>query len=129
MSTIAERSQRRFAVLAEAEVVDAMDVDIPGFSIGKVFNKDGTVGKQASAYAPDEMRALLEHAQKTAAELADAIRDGQIAASPAAIGEKWSACAWCDYRAVCGIDPSRPGSRKRPLEEIDREEMVRRLQK
>ena len=126
---IAKELRLRGVVLADAEVVDAMDVDIPGFSIGKVFNKDGTVGKQASAYALDEMRALLEHAQKTAAELADAIRDGQIAASPAAIGEKWSACAWCDYRAVCGIDPARPGSRKRPLEEIDREEMVKRLQK
>ena len=124
---IAKELRLRGVVLAETEVVDAMDFDIPGFSIGKVFNKDGTVGKQTSAYTLEEMRALLSHAKKTAAELADAIRDGQIAASPAAIGEKWSACDWCDYRAVCGIDPSRPGAQKRPLEEIDREEMVRRL--
>ena len=124
---IAKELRLKGVVLAEAEVVDAMDVDIPGFSIGKVFNRDGTVGKQAPAYALDEMHALLGHAKKTAADLADAIRDGQIAVSPAAIGEKWSACAWCDYRAVCGIDPSLPGHQKRPLEEIDREELIQRL--
>ena len=124
---IAKELRLRGVVLAEAEVVDAMDTDIPGFSIGKVFNKDGTVGKNASAYALEEMRALLDHAKKTAADLADAIRDGQIAVSPASIGEKWSACTWCDYRAVCGLDPSLPGSQKRPLEELDREELIRRL--
>ena len=124
---IAKELRLKGVVLADAEVVDAMDSDIPGFSIGKVFNRDGTVGKQASAYLLDEMRALLGHAQKTAADLADAIRDGQIAVSPAAIGEKWSACDWCDYRAVCGLDPSLPGSHKRPLEEMSREELIQKL--
>ena len=123
---IAKELRLKGVVLADAEVVDAMDADIPGFSIGKVFKQDGTVGKKTSAYALDEMHALLNHAQKTAAELADAIRGGQIEASPAATHD-WSACTWCDYRAVCGIDPSRPGPQKRELEEIDREEMIRRL--
>ena len=36
--------------------------------------------------------------------LADAIRDGQIGVSPAAIGTSWSACTWCDYRAVCSAE-------------------------
>ena len=124
---IARELRLKGVVLADVEVVDAMDVDIPGYSIGKVFNKDGTVGKSAAAYTLEEMHALLDHARSTAANLADAIRDGQIAMAPASIGEKWSACDWCDYRAVCGIDPSRPGTRERPLEELDREELIRRL--
>ena len=124
---IARELQLKGVVLADAEVVDAMDADILGFSIGKVFNKDGTVAKNASAYTLDEMGALLEHARKTAADLAAAIRDGQIGVSPAAIGDGWSACGWCDYKAICGIDPALPGARKRALEELSREELIQRL--
>ena len=124
---IARELQLKGVVLADAQVVDAMDADIPGLSLGKVFNKDGTVASFAQAYSLEEMHALLEHAKKTAADLADAIRQGQIAVSPAAIGESWSACTWCEYRAVCGLDPALPGAQKRTLIELTRQELIERL--
>jgi len=124
---IARELQLKGVVLADAQVVDAMDADIPGLSLGKVFNKDGTVASFAQAYSLEEMNALLEHAKKTAADLADAIRQGQIAVSPAAIGESWSACTWCEYRAVCGLDPALPGAQKRTLIELTRQELIERL--
>jgi len=85
------------------------------------------VASFAQAYSLEEMHALLEHAKKTAADLADAIRQGQIAVSPAAIGESWSACTWCEYRAVCGLDPALPGAQKRTLIELTRQELIERL--
>lgn len=124
---IAQELRLKGVVLADAQVVSAMDADIPGYSIGKVFNKDGSVDSHASAYTLTEMHALLEHARQTAADLADAIRDGQIDATPAFIGEKWSACTWCEYRPVCGLDPALPGASRRPLQEMTREELLQRL--
>lgn len=124
---IARELQLKGVVLADAQVVDAMDADIPGLSLGKVFNKDGTVASFAQAYTLEEMHCLLEHARQTAADLADDIRAGQIAVSPAAIGERWNACAWCEYRAVCGLDPSLPGAQKRMLTELTRQELIERL--
>lgn len=124
---IASKLQLKGVVLADAQVVDAMDSDIPGYSIGKVFKKDGSVSPYASAYSLEELRALLRHARETAASLAEAIRGGEIAAIPAQIGESWSACDWCGRRAVCGLDPSLPGAKRRALKEMKREELVERL--
>lgn len=86
---IAQGATPQGVVLAETEVVDAMDADVPGLSLGKVLNADDTASRSASAL--DLRRcALLSHARDTAASLADGIRRGQIGITPAQIGS-WSA--------------------------------------
>lgn len=122
---IARALRLKGVVLADAEVVEAMDAQEPELSIGKVFKKDGSVDAHAQAYTLEEMHALLQHAQETAAGLADGIRAGDIAVSPAAIGEGWSACQWCRYGAVCGLDPA--VSEKRTLPALSRKEFIERL--
>ncbi len=124
---IAKELRLSGVVLADSEVVRAMDSDIPEFSIGKVLNRDGSIAAHAQAYSMEEMHALLGHAKQTAADLADAIRAGQIAVSPAEIGTKWSACTWCEYRSVCQLDPALPGAQKRVLCELSRQELADRL--
>lgn len=123
---IAKSLRLKGVVLAETEVVDAMDAEEKNYSLDKVFNKDGTVAKTAAALELEDMHALLTHAQKTAAQLADRIRQGQIDVSPAQI-DQWSACDYCQYRAVCGLDPALPGGGKRCLEDFPREELMARL--
>lgn len=113
-------------VLAETEVIAAMDAEVPQYSIDKVFNKDSTVDKTANALGLDEMRALLTHAEKTAAQLADHIREGRINASPAQTGT-WCACDFCDYSAICGLDPKLPGCKNRELPPMTREELLEKL--
>ncbi len=49
--------------------------------------------------------ALLEHTEKTLAQLADEILDGDIAIQPYRLGDQ-SPCAACAYRAVCRFDAS-----------------------
>lgn len=112
-------------VLADAEVVDAMDTE-GGFSLGTIFKKSGEVSANAPAYTPEEMQQLLEHTRDTAAMLADGIRAGDVSVSPAAI-DQWSACQWCEYAAVCGVDPSLPGCTKRVLPHMKRQELLQRL--
>jgi len=123
---IAQSLHLKGVVLAEAEVVDAMDADVQQYSIDKVFNQDGTVAKSANALELEEMQALLTHAETTAAQLADRIRQGRISAAPAQI-DQWSACDYCEYSAVCGLDPKLPGCEKRKLEGMSREELMARL--
>jgi ATP-dependent helicase/nuclease subunit B len=111
---IAKALQLKGVVLADAEVVAAMDTDIPGYSIGKVFNQDGSIAARAQAVDLNGMQELISHAQVTAAHLADEIRKGDISVSPAAIGQ-WNECAWCEYAAVCKRDARLPGSEFREL--------------
>lgn len=123
---IAQAMRLKGVVLAETEVVEAMDGDVPGYALSRVFNKDGSLSAGASAYALEEMHGLLHHAQVTAASLADRIRSGCIDVSPAQI-DQWSACDWCPYAGVCGIDPALPGGEKRWLECADKEDLMRRM--
>ena len=104
---IAKALQLKGVVLADAEIVDAMDSDIPGYSVGKVFNSDGSVSAYANALDLEQMQDLLTHAESKAAELADGIRAGDIAVSPASTGQ-WTACTFCDYAAICRRDGTLP---------------------
>lgn len=123
---IAKELRLKGVVLAETEVVRAMDFDEPEFSLEKVFNANGTVAAKANAVNLEEMHALLDHAQKTAADLTDHIREGQIDVAPASCGD-WNACQWCDYASVCRRDPRLPGGDFRELSDMNREEFAMRL--
>lgn len=116
----------RGVVLAESEVIEAMDFHEPGYSIGKVFNKDGSVAKGANAFDLRGMRGLLSHAQRRAEELADQMRGGCIDISPAQI-DRWTACEGCDYRGLCGRDSSLPGGEARVLDCADKQELLARM--
>ena len=72
------------------------------------------------------MGALLAHAKKMAAELADRIRSGEITPSPAVISD-WNACQWCDCAGVCKLDTSIPGLEKRELPPLSKQELLTRM--
>lgn len=123
---IAQEMHLKGIVLADAEVVGAMDADIPEYSVGKVFNKDGNVAKAAQAYDLDAMRGLLHHATQTAADLTDSIRTGRIDIAPAQI-DQWLACTWCPYAGICGRDTTRPGCEARILNSEEKQELMQRM--
>ena len=125
-AAIAKEMQLKGVVLADTEVVQAMDADVPGYSIGQVFNKDGSVSSRANALNLEEMHDLLTHAEETAAKLADGIRSGEIAVSPAETAQ-WSACTWCEYQGVCRRDPALIGCAPRTLEKMDRKLLKEKL--
>ena len=37
------------------------------------------------------------------------------------------ACSYCAYKKVCGFEPAMPGCSKNRLEELDKEEVLRRM--
>lgn len=123
---IAHMLHLRGVVLADEEVIAASDAKVQNYSVPGVLNKDGSISKSASALHLGAMNALLAHAQETAAQLADHIRAGCITAAPAQVGQ-WSACDYCEYAAICGLDPKLPGCKKRELPAIGREEMLNKL--
>ena len=122
---IAKQLRLEGVVLADVSVVDAMDTE-GSFSLGQIFTQKGGVYAYAPAYTREEMQALLDHAKETAALMADGIRAGEIAVSPAEI-DGWSACQWCEYAPVCGVDPTIPGCTKRVLPRMSRQELLARL--
>ena len=125
-AAIARTLQLKGVVLAETEVVEAMDADVPGYSIGQVYNKDGSLSARANALNLQEMHDLLAHAEETAAKLAEGIRSGEISAAPAETSS-WTACTWCEYQGVCRRDPALAGCAPRVLEKMDRTMLQEKL--
>ncbi len=121
---IAKQLQLKGVVLSDVKVVKAMDAE--GTAIGPIFTKSGEVSARANAYSREEMQTLLAHTQQVAANLADGIRSGDISVSPAQV-KTWSACEWCQYSAVCGMDPHLPHCTKRVLPAIARQELLDRM--
>lgn len=124
-TAIAKALQLKGITLADVEVIDAMDADIPGYSLGKLKKKDG--GFTGSVIDEESFGLLLHHAQKKASDFAAFIRAGVIEASPAADEGDWTACQYCDYADLCGIDPMGGSVPVRVMEKISREELTARL--
>lgn len=120
---IARELRLKGVVLADSEVVDAMDHDQPGFSIEKVFNQDGTPAARASAVNLEQMHDLLAHAEKTASRLAQEIRSGVLDVSPAEV-DGASECVYCAYAAICRRDPHLPGGESRQLPQMEKQEFL-----
>ena len=54
------------------------------------------------------------------------ILDGAISLNPYEKGKE-EACTYCAYKKVCGFEPAMPGCEKRKLEDMGREEALRRM--
>ena len=103
--------QLRGVVLAEEDVLRAMDRDVSPFSLPKVLNQDGSVSRSVGWALPQEtLRSLMDAARDKAAELCVRIRSGEVSASPS-VSDDRSACTFCEFQTVC----RRRKSDERPL--------------
>jgi ATP-dependent helicase/nuclease subunit B len=112
---IAKELRMKGVALEDADIAKAQ-------GRGDLLNKDGSFGKSAAVASPERMRRLLKHAQGKATQFARRIGDGDIGVSPARLGA-WRSCQYCDYHAICGIDPLLPGGSPRLLEPMTMAEL------
>ena len=120
---IAKELRLKGIVLADAEVVEAMDYDVPGFSFEKVFKQDGDLAAGANALDAEQMAALMRHTRRTAEQFAQEIREGRMDVSPAQVGEE-TPCTYCTYAGICRRDPRLPGGQPRKIPEISKEDFL-----
>lgn len=112
-------------VLADPDVVEALDRDNP-YSIGKVFNKDGSVSKEAGwAMDGKTLENLMDAASQKAEQLCTEMRRGDIQIAPAGDRER-NACTYCDYRSICRRreDQMRPRDEKITFADVASEKKI-----
>ena len=115
-----DKARMKGLIAAEEDVTRAMDRDIRPLSVDTVFNKDGSVKKNAEwALEPRELDALMDAAAEKAAELTENMRSGAIAAAPST-DQELSVCRYCEYLPVCH-------TRKEDERPLDREITFRDL--
>ena len=86
-------------ILAEPEVVDAMNRGEEGYSFAVSKNRDGSISRRSKAVSRRQMEGMMHHAEKKAAELEASALSGQI---EAVTGSGRSPCDYCVGKELCG---------------------------
>ncbi|MBP3656815.1 MAG: PD-(D/E)XK nuclease family protein [Clostridia bacterium] len=99
---IAKKLELAGVSLADVNILRAQDEHHAG-----MITKDGQISGRHTASLADEegMGGMVAFARRKAAQLAAQAYSGEIADSPAVIGQ-FDACAQCSYTAICRFDPA-----------------------
>ncbi|MCI9415364.1 MAG: helicase [Clostridiales bacterium] len=110
-------------LLEDPEVVRAMEPGAAGLFLPAKLNAKGEFDRYSSVASLEQMGKLKKRIEKLLIDMAATLRAGDVAAVPAT--GTADACAYCDYRAVCGREQGDP---VRYLAAQDRQEVLRSLQ-
>lgn len=88
--------------------------------------KDGSYMARAGVMSGEDLRAVSDFVNRRIRKMGREILDGKIALDPCELGAQ-DACAYCPYGKVCGFDAGIPGCQKRKLENMSREEVLKRI--
>lgn len=88
--------------------------------------KDGTFSARSSVMSGGELQLVSDYVSRKITEIGREILQGTISLNPYERGKE-EACTYCAFRKVCGFETGMPGCSKRKLEELDKEEIFRRM--
>lgn len=112
---IAKKLCLKGVMLNDVQVIQWMDQSTPPVSIEDALKKDGTPKSGKLVCSLEEMELLIHLAHKTAVNLTEEIRKGDIRISPISEGTNIVRCKFCAFAGVCRRDSqNRPQSRQLP---------------
>lgn len=116
-------------VNSEPDIVERLDGYMQDKSdvIPVEKKKDGSFSARSSVMSGEELRIVSDYVSHKVKEIGLEILDGRIALNPYEKGQN-DACTYCAYRKVCGFDNGIPGYEKRSLEDLDKTEILQRMQ-
>ncbi len=88
-------------VIDDPDVIAAMDKGGSGKYIPVVL-KDGVPKSREHVASVSEMKAVMGYLKTLISDMAEELQNGNIQAVPLSGGNRYDACAWCPYHAVCG---------------------------
>jgi len=103
-------------LLEDEEALRGMEAEVSGVYIPVKKDKKGGFDARSSLADMAGMGRVAAKVKGLVVQMAAALGDGKIGAFPTD-SDGQSACAWCDYRAVCGFEE---GDAVKTVEKIDR---------
>ncbi len=113
-------------VLGEREIVEHLDFGEEK-AIPASYKKDGNFTAASSVATREQFEALGDYVKRKLTTYGDNIQNGDIAIHPYR-EEKRTACDYCDYKGVCGFDPSFAGNKYRRIEKPDKKELWSKIE-
>lgn len=94
----------------DPEVIQRLDRDMPGKSsvLPLSYNKDGSLRAGSSVAAEQQFQALSSFVNRKIQKIGSEILEGRMEVNPYELKGK-TACDYCAYRGVCGLDSKDEG--------------------
>ena len=123
-----EKLRMKGVVSAEEGVIKRLDSTMGNHSlvIPVERKKDGGFSARSSVMTAEELKVVSNYVNEKVRSIGQEILAGHMEVNPYEKGAE-EACTFCAYRAVCGFDPSIPGYQKRELEDLSKEEALKRM--
>ncbi len=121
-----KKLKRSGLLLADDEVLQAMDREGSGSLLPFRFKKDGTISGDSLARS-EQFGILARHVRLLLLQMARELRRGSIEAEPFVKSEQDSACRFCDYASVCRFQEDR-GDLPRHLRTLGRDEAFEKME-
>ena len=112
----------------QTEVIGLLDKEFTDKSliVPVERKKDGSFTASSSVISKDDYKVVSEFVNQKIRETGKAILEGNIAVNPCEQGN-YQACAYCDYKLVCGFDEKIPGYKYRILPSLPEDEILTKM--
>ena len=126
---IEKQLRMKGVVSSEPGIVERLDGEMENKSdvIPVERNKDGSFSARSSVMSGEELQVISDYVSRKITDIGKEILEGNISLNPYEKGSE-EACTWCAFQKVCGFETAIPGCKKRKLEELSSEEIMRRMQ-
>ena len=116
-------------VNADPEILRMLDRSMPGRSsvLPVACNKDGSLRAGSPAATSRQFAQLSDYVNRKIQQIGSEMLDGRMDVAPYELKGK-TACDFCAYRGVCGLDARTKGFHVRRLPVLDDKEIWRRLE-
>ena len=113
----------------DPEIIQKLDRDMPGKSsvLPLSYNKDGSLRAGSGVAEERQFRALSSFVNRKIQKLGTEILEGRADVNPYELKGK-TACDYCAYRGVCGLDPKDEGYGMRRLKAFADAEIWERIE-
>ncbi|MGN0401668.1 MAG: PD-(D/E)XK nuclease family protein [Acetatifactor sp.] len=125
---IEKQLKMKGVVSSEPGIVERLDGEMENKSdvIPVERNKDGSFSAKSSVMSGEELQIISDYVSRKITDIGKEILDGTISLNPYEKGSE-EACTWCAFQKVCGFETAIPGCKKRKLEDLPPEEIMRRM--
>ena len=114
---------------ADPEIIKMLDQSMPGKSsvLPLSCNKDGSLRAGSPVATKEQFSELAAFVNRKIQQIGSEMLDGRIDVAPYELKGR-TACDFCAYRGVCGLDGKTKGFHVRRLAELQDEEIWRRIE-
>lgn len=126
---VLEKLKPNGLINSDPEIIKRLDQSMPGRSqvLPISYNKDGSLRAGSPVAGSEQFAALSRYVNRKIQKIGSEVLEGRIEVNPYELKGK-SACDYCSYGGVCGLDSKTGGFHRRRLAIFDDEEIWKRIE-